>query len=136
LAADEGLRHAVYVALLTRLELCVPHFDALRGRGLSADEIALRMYRTADTAKLRTAVDALLGVYSRETLLTVPGFVERSERVVFQAAHGFLIPARDILGRVVGLKVRHDAGHNGPKYTWASTREASCGNLVHVPLGV
>jgi hypothetical protein len=36
----------------------------------------------------------------------------------------------------VALLIRHDAGYAGGKYTWASSKESSCGSPVHVPLGV
>src|SRR5262249_15910313 len=76
-AADEGLRHAAYTGLLERLELSTAHFDNLRNRGLAADEIAKRGYRTADAGKVRKAVDELLTQHGAERLLTVPGFAEK-----------------------------------------------------------
>jgi Protein of unknown function (DUF3987)/Domain of unknown function (DUF3854) len=133
--ADIDLRHAIYFELLERLELSTSHFEDLRRRGLSAEEIARRGYKTADASRIRTAVDSLLSTHGGPQLLTVPGFAERNGYISFLARNGFLIPARDPNGRIIALKVRHDAGHNGPKYSWASTRESSCGNPVHVPLG-
>jgi hypothetical protein len=135
-AADKGLRQAVYAGLLDQLELSTAHFENLRQRGLTADEIARRGYRTADAARLRKAVDALLAEHGAERLLTVPGFAEKDERVFFAASKGMLIPARDLAGGITALKVRHDTASHGGKYSWASTRSASCGNVVHVPLGV
>jgi Protein of unknown function (DUF3987)/Domain of unknown function (DUF3854) len=134
--ADENLRHRVYEGLLSRLELSTAHFEALRHRGLTADEITARGYRTADPTLARKAVDALLAEHGATVLLTVPGFARRYERVTFPAGGGLLIPVRLPDGRVVALKVRHDANAGSPKYTWASSREASCGNVAHVPLGV
>jgi hypothetical protein len=132
----DDVRHAVYTQLLQGLELSTAHFEALRRRGLSGAEIEQRGYRTADAGKARAVVDALLTRYGREPLLRVPGFVDKNDRVVFAVKSGLLIPARDVAGQIAGLKVRHDDRDNGPKYTWASSKEASCGNLVHVPLGV
>jgi hypothetical protein len=135
-AGEAELRHAIYTELLASLEISTEHFEDLRRRGLTADEITLRCYRTADGSKIRQATDVLLGRHGRAHLLTVPGFKERDERVNFQATKGYLIPARDLSGRIVALKVRHDARYNGAKYTWASSAEASCGSPVHVPLGM
>jgi hypothetical protein len=135
-AADEVLRHAVYASLLEQLELSTAHFENLRKRGLAADEIGKRGYRTADSAKLRKAVDTLLAEHGAERLLTIPGFAEKDGRVFFAASKGMLIPARDLTGNLLALKIRHDSGYNGPKDTWASSRNASSGNAVHVPLGV
>jgi hypothetical protein len=131
-----AFRAAVYNNLLDRLELSTTHFDALRQRGLTPEEIARRGYRTAVADRVRKAVDALLQAHGREPLLTVPGFSDGNGRVVFAAAEGLLVPVRDARGRVVALKVRHDPGHGGPKYTWVSSRAASSGNPAHVPLGV
>jgi hypothetical protein len=135
-AADEGLRYAVYDKLLGQLEMSTAHFDNLRARGLTADEISKRGYRTADTARSRKAVDELLKEHGADRLLTVPGFTAKDGRVFFGTSTGLLIPVRDLAGRVVALKVRHDGVAQGAKYTWASSRSASCGNVVHVPLGV
>jgi hypothetical protein len=134
--ADPSFRRAAYEGLLARLELSTAHFDALRQRGLPAAEIASRQYRTLDAGRLLEAVDGLLAAHGPEALLTVPGFVERNGRVRFQAAAGLLVPVRDVSGAVAALKVRHDAGHPGPKYAWASSPQCSCGNPAHVPLGV
>jgi hypothetical protein len=134
--SSSAIRHEVYADLLGQLELSTSHFDGLRQRGFSPAEISKRGYKTADAGMIRKAVDVLLGKYPRDQLLTVPGLLERNERVVFQASNGFLIPVRDLSGQIAGLKVRHDHGYNGPKYSWASSRAVSCGNIVHVPLGV
>jgi hypothetical protein len=134
--ADEDVRNAVYRDLLARLELSSGHFDALRQRGLPAPEIAQRGYRTAEAGLIRNAVDALLEAHGADRLLSVPGFQRRYDRVVFQATSGLLIPVRDPAARITALKIRHDGKHPGRKYTWASGPGASCGNVVHVPLGV
>src|SRR5262245_25376543 len=130
------LRHAVYGDLLAGLELSLKHFDALRKRGLTGEMITANGYKTIDTTRVRVAVDALLTTHGGDTLLKVPGFRERNGQVVFHGTNGFLVPVRDLRGRIVALKVRHDNGYNGGKYTWASTPGASCGSPVHVPLGV
>jgi hypothetical protein len=135
-APDLDQRHEIYSELLGRLELGSTHFDALHKRGLSATEIANRGYRTADSVMIRKAVDDLLGKYEREKVLLVPGFVEKYDRVVFNASRGCLIPVRSLGGKIEAVKIRHDAGYTGPKYSWASGKDASCGNVVHVPLGV
>jgi hypothetical protein len=136
LAGTEDLRDSIYVQLLDHLELTTTHFEDLRRRGLLSEEIAKRGYRSADIGKLFKAIDELLQAYGRDRLLTVPGFQDRNGRVVFTSTQGLLIPVRYLTGRIVAIKVRHDAGGNGPKYSWASAKEVSCGNPVHVPLGV
>jgi hypothetical protein len=134
-AADSNVRHAVYSDLLRQLELSTEHFEDLRRRGLTAKEINRRGYRTADAGKFFKTIDGLLAKHGREKVLTVPGFSEKNDRVVFTAGKGIIIPVRDVAGNMVALKVRHDNAYNGPKYTWVSTQDVSCGNLVHVPLG-
>lgn len=131
-----NLRHDIYSAFLSRLELSTAHFDGLRGRGLPAEEIDRRGYKTADSGMIRKALDALLDTYGRERVLTVPGFIEKGDRVVFLGSRGLLIPVCELGGHIAALKVRHDSGTAGSKYTWASGKGTSCGNVVHVPLGV
>jgi hypothetical protein len=133
---DEESRHIIYTRLLEHLELSTEHFDSLRNRGLPPDEICRRGYRTVDAGKLRTAVDELLREHGADRLLTIPGFCEKDGRVFFNASRGTIIPVRGLSGNIAALKVRHDAGYVGSKYAWASSSQASCGNLVHVPLGV
>src|SRR5262245_30184554 len=116
--ADTGVRAEVYLELLSNLEISTAHFEALQQRGLSLEEINKRGYKTADPTLVRKAVDELLNKHGRSTLLTVPGFTEKNEHVTFAVSKGMLIPARDLVGSVVALKVRHDPNFNGPKYTW------------------
>jgi hypothetical protein len=135
-AASDAAPHEVYSQLLAGLELSTAHFDDLHRRGLSAEEIRLRDYKTLDQDRVRRIVDQLLTAHGRERLLRVPGFEEKGERVFFAASNGYLIPVRDPLGRIAALKVRHDEANGRAKYSWVSSRAASCGNLPHVPLGV
>lgn len=135
-AADSCLRQHVYQDLLDKLELNAKHFQDLQGRGLVPCEITARGYKTVDADRIRKAVDALLNQYGRDQLLTVPGFHDKEGRVLFRTSKGFLIPVRSTDGTILALKVRHDADANGPKYTWISSREVSCGSPVHVPLAV
>lgn len=130
------LRHDIYQQFLGQLELSTTHFDNLQRRGLSADEITRRGYRAIDSRLVRAATDQLVEAHGCEQLLTVPGFRLAGDRVIFTANEGMLIPARDLAGQIVALKVRHDAANGGPKYTWASNNTASCGNVVHAPLGI
>jgi hypothetical protein len=134
--ADDSFRNTVYLALLQSLELTTGHFEALRKRGLSGDEIQKRGYRSIDSVKLRQAVDPLLVAHGKEKLLTVPGFAEKDDKIYFSAGKGFFIPVRNPSGDILALKIRHDANANGSKYSWASSADVSCGNLVHVPLGL
>jgi hypothetical protein len=133
---DEESHHIIYTRLLEHLELSTEHFDSLRNRGLPPDEICRRGYRTVDAGKLRAAVDELLREHGADRLLTIPGFCEKDGRVFFNASRGTIIPVRGLSGNIAALKIRHDAGYVGSKYTWASSSQVSCGNLVHVPLGV
>jgi len=133
---NSNLRQAVYKDLLAALELNTKHFDDLRKRGLTAERIAAGCYKTIEASKIRTAIDGLLAKYGTDKLVTVPGFVEKDGSVLFLGTKGFLIPVRGLDGNIVAIKVRHDAGYNGAKYTYASSKDTSCGSPVHVPLGI
>lgn len=133
---DSEIRHAVYSELLEKLEIGTAHFDDLKRRGLTGKEINQRGYKSTDSAKIRQAVDVLLAKHERKILLTVPGFQDKNGSVLFFAGSGCLIPVRDTDGSVIALKLRRDDGAPGAKYTWVSSKDASCGSPVHVPLGI
>jgi hypothetical protein len=134
---DPDLRHAVYGALLGRLELSDAHRQALRARGLTDPEIDRLGYRTAVRFAVRQAVGEFKAGYGDATLLGIPGFRRARDQVRFFDREGLIVPVRDLGGRVVALKVRLDENGAGGKYVWASGGEggASCGSPPHVPLG-
>jgi putative DNA primase/helicase len=138
--ADVETRDKVYNALLDALTLSHKHLDDLRRRGLSAEEITRRRYRTMPPRfqpRLAAAVHKKSGT---ALLLTVPGFfVNGQGRLSLSMLSGLVIPARNREGRIIALAIRPDERLEGSgKYLWVSSqghRGPSAGAPAHVPLG-
>jgi hypothetical protein len=134
--------HRAYTGLLARLQLAQRHRAALRGRGLSDEQIDRRQYRTLPVqgrARLARDLREQLG----DALLSVPGFVvkqgERGPYVTIAGAAGMLVPVRDPAGLVVALLSRRDDAGNGPRYSYLSSAKhggPGPGAPPHVPLGI
>jgi hypothetical protein len=121
--AGPDVRHEVYGQLLDLLPLADRHRQALRGRGLGEAHIDRAGYRTLERFALHQAVGRLKLRFDEATLLGVPGFRRRHDRVRFGDVEGLLVPVRDLEGRIVALKIRRDGGDDGPKYVWASSAD-------------
>lgn len=120
------------------LDLSGAHRDQLLGRGLTAEQIRAGQYRTLTLdgrARLAARVVELAG-----DVAGVPGFYAKRdgdrEWLSLAGSPGLLIPARDLEGRIVSLKVRRDDPGDGPRYLYVSSAKhggASAENAVHVP---
>jgi hypothetical protein len=133
--------HAVYGALLAALPLSAAHRDNLRGRGLPDVEIDSRAYATLPIrGRARIASD--LRHRFADAVLRVPGIVAREREgrryLSIAGAAGLVVPVRDPAGRIVALLVRRDAGGDGPRYSYLSSRNSGGpgpGAPVHFPKG-
>jgi len=132
--AEADRLHAVYSALLSRLELIPTHGDALLDeRGFSDTTIAYNLYASVpDEAEgnetARTLAQSL-------DLKGVPGFYKEDECWRFKTTiKGFYVPYRDEHGHIVGLQIRRD-GNPDPKYLWLTSADkvegASPGSPLH-----
>lgn len=125
-AAEEvDTRHAVYSALWDLLSLSEAHEAVLRGPEHGLSRLQARRYRTLPGgAAQRPIVDALLQRFGRETLLAVPGFIERDGQISI-AGQGIILPVRDLAGRIVAVDVRRAAPkRNEPRYYKLSSARA------------
>jgi hypothetical protein len=116
---DVATCHAVYTALF---DLC-PLSDAHRAQHSLTDSQA-RRYGTVprDPTVRRQLIDALLRLFTRDQLLTVPGFVERNGHIELRMA-GMILPSRDVQGRIVAIDVRRETpAPTEGKYYKASSR--------------
>ena len=142
--ADADTLNEVYAALLSFLTLTAPHRENLEARGLPAEQIERRQYRTlpiSGRARIAAALHAKYG----DKLLTVPGFKMAAgktsgEYLTIGGAAGILIPVRDQAGRIVALKSRRDDAEPGRnKYSYISSKQhggPGPGSPVHMPLGI
>lgn len=134
--APPDVLNATYSALLAALELSAAHRDNLRRRGLSDAEIDGLGYRSLPPDGRRDDVAARLRAKGVR-LAGVPGFCFRGGlwRLV-PGRPGIAIPVRDVGRRIVGLQVRRDAGEDGPRYVWLSSRAFPHGCSPGVPVHV
>jgi hypothetical protein len=131
----------VYRALLERLRLSAEHRNELRKRGLSAEEIGRRGYRTLPGEGRRRLAAGLAEEFGQDALLQVPGLVLTGKgdgrHVTIAGKAGLLIPCRDESGMVLALKVCADDPGNGPKdlhLTSTGHGGPGPGSPVHWPL--
>ncbi|HTU19242.1 MAG TPA: DUF927 domain-containing protein [Gemmataceae bacterium] len=141
--ADPDTLHLVYEAFLAQLVLSKSHRENLRRRGLSDPDIDHRQYRSLPRqgrAKLARDLAERFGV---ETLLSVPGFVQRNKDgrhyLTIFGNPGLLVSVRDTAGRIAALKVRRDDDGTRSRYSYLSSAKhggPGAGAPVHVPRGV
>jgi len=130
--ADAEMCHAVYTALLSRLELMPAHGDVLLNeRGLSDTTVANNLYASVpDKANGNRLARALARNFELEG---VPGFYHQDESWKLNfPCKGFYIPYRDERGRIVGLQIRRDTGE--PRYIWLSSVGKPKGSSSGAPL--
>jgi len=120
---DIDVRDATYRALLSRLTLSTDHRMNLLSRGLTADIIDQKMYKTTPVAGTKAIAKQLLS--DGHYLAGIPGFYRNNEDkqwTFIQNQRGILIPVRDLQGRIQGLQVRCD-NVKRRKFRWVSSSE-------------
>lgn len=100
------LRHRVYLRLL---ELCPVSFDHITEnatRGIDAKNLGYGTLPNKSWQK--KAIAQLIGQFTSEALLTVPGFVEKEPgEISINSGAGLLVPCRNRIGEIVRI-VRRD----------------------------
>lgn len=131
--------HLVYSRMLSFLVLTPNHHRSLLRRGISDEEIAIRLYRSAPAEKWKVA-SALVRDFGEALCVKVPGIVRRQGKRgpywSLGTGSGLLIPVRDVFGKIVALKVRSDPGSPGSRYYYfaSAPNGPSPGAPVHTPL--
>lgn len=120
------IRHQTYSAFLAKLQLAEDHQLNLLGRGISTDIIQKNAYKTSPIFGSSTIARQLHseGHYLRG----VPGFYrsKNGEWCFAKTNRGFLIPVRDLQGRIQGLQLRLDKIERR-KYRWISSNDRTDG---------
>jgi hypothetical protein len=131
--ASISRRHVVYEALLELLPLADEHAENLTSRGLSDLTIARNGYATLPRqVKESCKICETLAIFHDP--MNVPGFFRDKKgywRFVLSGS-GFLIPVRDIEGRIQGCQVRLDRGET--RYIWLSSVGKSGGASSGAPI--
>ncbi|SDF51769.1 CHC2 zinc finger [Thermoanaerobacter thermohydrosulfuricus] len=134
--ADIETRDKTYTALLSKLTLEKEHLKNLLKRGLSWEIIALNGYRSLPTDnKIRQEICHQL-ITEGHVLEGVPGFyTDRNNNWNFVYDKGFLIPVKNVQGKIQGLQIRLDNTRNG-KYKWFSSNGLKNGTSAHAWQGI
>ena len=136
--ADDTTLDRVYRALLDVADLTDEHRDQLIQRGLSAEAIGDKLYRSVDQSSRKAVVTQLRKDFVDEVLLGVPEFYMRRGRLALGGDSGLWIPVANIAGSIVGIKIRPDEADDGPRYRYLSSKQRGGpgpGAQIHVPLG-
>ncbi|ERM91245.1 hypothetical protein O163_11475 [Caldanaerobacter subterraneus subsp. yonseiensis KB-1] len=134
------VRDKVYRAFLDKLTLEHKHIRNLLKRGLSWEETAKNLYKTLpEEPQQRWKICREL-IKEGYPLEGIPGFYQREKDGKrywdFVDYKGFLIPVRDVQGRIQGFQIRLDEEEKGRKYVWFSSRDKLNGTPAHAWQGV
>ncbi|MBE3579037.1 MAG: DUF3854 domain-containing protein [Caldanaerobacter subterraneus] len=132
-------RDKVYRAFLDKLVLEPEHRKKLLKRGLSWEETVKNLYKSLpEEPQQRWEICKEL-IKEGYNLKGIPGFYQREkdgERYWdFVDYKGFLIPVKDVQGRIQGFQIRLDEEEFG-KYVWFSSRNKLNGTPAHAWQGV
>ena len=131
-----------YRLMLENLSLADSHRELLRNRGFTEADIEAAMYRSlpSDTREVaRTLFLTLQSDYPK-----VPGFMNGSGRPLeISGKPGLLIPLRNAIGQIVGVKLRPDIEDSDGKYRVLTSyhptkrpKGPTPGSPAHVPSGI
>ena len=115
LSPDE--RHAAHTQLLAQLSLHDDDRADLKRRGLSDEVIESGQFRSIEPGQ---TLDLPINPKT-------PGVGFGGKKLLTRTA-GYLVPARDIEGRILGFQIRNRTGEN-PKYPWLSVAGVTPVNL-------
>ena len=139
--ADDATLNGVYKCLLSHLQLSPEHRENLLERGLSANEIQKRQYRSLPDRNRWKIAKQIAAHFSDDQLRTIPGFFVKegpySTYWTIAGSSGLLIPVRDLQQRIIALKVRVNNDDGYGKYRYLSSSHhggASSGSHIHIPL--
>ena len=129
-------RDRVYRAFLDKLVLEPHHRKNLLKRGLSWEETAKNLYKSLPQKpgeSRKICNDLIKEGYK---LKGIPGFYKTEDgEWDFVNYKGFLIPVKDVQGRIQGFQIRLDEGESR-KYVWFSSRGKPDGTPAHAWQGV
>jgi len=122
-AVDVDACDRAYRAILAACPLSTAHREAMLARGMTATEIEADGYGTLPRGG-REDLGALAAAAAGEAAAgRVPGLVPNDRgRIIVVGSAGMLVPVRDVVGRVVGLRIRVDFNTKN-KYRWLSSSE-------------
>ena len=133
--------HRAYSVVLGALSLDEQGHRSLIARGLTAEDIDRGMYRELPERRRAELARLVVAALGDDAAAQVPGIWWREEGGrgwwSLAGAPGLLVPVRDLVGRVVALKVRRRDPCEGPRYLYVTSSAAggpAVRQVAHVPL--
>lgn len=96
------------------------HYEYLKGRGISDEEIDKCQYFTMPSYEIMSVMKQIAKI-GNTTFANIPGFYynKTKDRVEFQLQSGIGIPIKNTIGKIVGIQVRRDTVQEGrSRYSW------------------
>lgn len=134
--ASADILDGVYNLLLDKLSLSDLHWRNLtEKRKIPEHEVITRRYKTLKFQDKKRLAKCIVEKFGASTCERVPGLYQESDGTWnISGWEGLLVPVRNELGQIIGLKVRTK---NRSRYIWLSSKSkggVSPGNRVHFPL--
>lgn len=130
-------RDKVYRAFLDKLVLEPHHRKNLLKRGLSWEQTVKNLYKSLPAEPQERQEICKKLIEEGHNLKGIPGFyqTEKDGNWDFVDYEGFLIPVKDVQGRIQGFQIRLDE-EKDRKYVWFSSRDKLNGTPAHAWQGV
>lgn len=113
-------RDFVMELFLKNIPLKKEHYDDLKRRGMSSGSIIRNGYKSVPDKKTATdAVKKIKKEYGIKSFIGIPGFYKDDQFV--KTCSGYLIPMRDVRGRIQGFQIRKDDPNDGAKYVFLTS---------------
>lgn len=99
------------------------HYNYLRNRGISDEDIQKSEYFTMPSMKIMPTLEGIAKIINLN-FTNVPGFYynKTKNRVEFTEHKGIGIPIRNAIGKIVGIQIRRDEVAKGKqRYVWFSS---------------
>lgn len=134
------IRDVVYNKLLDQLTLSEKHYNDLKNRGLTDEQIQKNGYKTLPIKELQK-IGGIACSYvegASKGKYGIPGFydIDTLGAKMVKRKGGFLIPCKDIYGRISGFQIRYDSLPENAtkeekeryhKYSWLTSSEKESG---------
>lgn len=131
---DDVVLDRVYRKLLTLLPLHPSHYQHLKDRGMTDEEIVRFGYRTLPA----TGRDKIVSYFDPKEVEGVPGFGIRRGQLTLAGSPGLIIPVMSPEKKIVSLVIRPDEQRPGRKYIVLSSawleKGASPGARLHLAI--
>ena len=121
---DAEKRDFIMNLFLKNIPLKKEHYNDLKRRGMNDESIIRNGYRSVPDKKTAEKVVKKIKEkygekYGIKSFVGIPGFYKNDQFV--KSCSGYLIPMRDLCGRIQGFQIRKDDPKDGAKYVFLTS---------------